>query len=216
MTDSSRELMNLAEELCRVAHKVAARGWVPATSGNFSVRNVATGHVLVTASGLDKSQLTPAGLLEVAFDASGSGEYSVVAGNGKPSAETRIHGVLYHAFPQAGAIIHGHSIWNTLLSNRFLAEGAVTITGYELLKALSGVTTHEHIERIPVVENSQEYAGLSRRVSEVVAAEPSTHGVLLAGHGLYTWGQSAAEAWRHMEALEFLFECEARRIASGW
>ena len=81
MTDSSRELTTAAEELCRVAHKVAARGWVPATSGNFSVRNIATGHVLVTASGLDKSQLTPAGLLEVAFAASGSGDFSVLAGN---------------------------------------------------------------------------------------------------------------------------------------
>jgi methylthioribulose-1-phosphate dehydratase len=37
-------------------------------------------------------------------------------------------------------------------------------------------------------------------------AHPHAHGVLLSRHGLYTWGQSVAEARRHLEALEFLFE----------
>uniref|UniRef100_E6PXG7 Putative aldolase class 2 protein aq_1979 n=1 Tax=mine drainage metagenome TaxID=410659 RepID=E6PXG7_9ZZZZ len=40
--------------------------------------------------------------------------------------------------------------------------------------------------------------------------------MLLRGHGLYAWGKSIAEVWRHLEALEFLFETEARRQMAGW
>ena len=50
-----------------------------------------------------------------------------------------------------------HTVWNTLLSGRFEATGYVPLEGYELLKGLAGVTTHMHLERVPVIENSQEY-----------------------------------------------------------
>jgi methylthioribulose-1-phosphate dehydratase len=108
-----------------------------------------------------------------------------------------------------------HSIWNTLLSDRFAADGAVPLEGYEVLKALTGVNTHEHRELVPVLENSQEYGGLALRLTEVLREFPHAHGVLLRRHGLYTWGESIAGARRHLEALEFLFEVEARRLMSA-
>jgi methylthioribulose-1-phosphate dehydratase len=108
--------------------------------------------------------------------------------------------------------VHVHTIWNTLLSDRFAEAGAVPLEGYELLKALSGVATHEVRELVPVLENSQEYEGLSRKLAEVLLEFPGAHGVLLRRHGLYTWGESIAGARRHLEALEFLFEVEARRL----
>jgi len=108
--------------------------------------------------------------------------------------------------------VHVHSTWNTLLSDRFAETGAVPLEGYELLKALLGVGTHEVRELVPVIENSQEYEGLSRKLAEVLGEFPGAHGVLLRRHGLYTWGESVAGARRHLEALEFLFEVEARRL----
>lgn len=197
-----------AESLCVTARWCYARGWVPATSGNFSVRK--EGRVLVTASGLDKGLLSPEGLLEI--DAEGR----VLAGAGKPSAETGLHLVLYKAFPRAGAILHVHTIWNTILSGIHEAAGEVVLTGYELLKGLSNVATHQHVERVPILKNTQNYAELTEQLAETIAANPSAHGVLLARHGLYTWGESVSEARRHLEALEFLFEVEGRqRFAAG-
>lgn len=193
------------EALCALAHECAARGWARATSGNFSVRNSATGHIFISRSGLDKGRMTPGDLLELEADG------DVIRGDGRPSAEAGLHVVVYRERPQACAIAHVHTVWNTLLSARCADAGHVEIEGYELLKALAGVETHAHAERIPVIANTQDYHTLARELDEALKANPGTHGVLLSAHGLYTWGTSVAETRRHLEALEFLFEVECRR-----
>jgi methylthioribulose-1-phosphate dehydratase len=204
MVPDTDDLKNAGEHLCVTARWCYTQGWVPATSGNFSVRE--GGRILITASGLDKGTLTLDGLLEI------DGEGQVLAGTGKPSAETGLHLVLYKARVAVGAILHVHTVWNTLLSGHYEAEGVVTIEGYELLKGLSGASTHTHREQVPILKNSQDYDELCAEFETALAEFPDAHGVLLSRHGLYTWGESVAEARRHLEALEFLFEVEARRV----
>src|ERR1700683_2678020 len=162
------------ESLCARARWAYSRGWVPATSGNFSIRE--SGRILITASGLDKGALTADGLIEVGL------EGNVLAGTGKPSAETGLHLVLYRDRPAAGAILHVHTIWNTLLSAHYEATGYVPIEGYELLKGLAGVTTHAHLEQVPILENSQDYADLSDKLTKALENYPQAHGVLLSRH----------------------------------
>ena len=205
-TDSGDQdlLRREIEELCATARQCYARGWVPATSGNFSVRS--GDRVFITASGLDKGKLTPEDLLEVGVDG------TVLGGEGRPSAETGLHLAIYRERPGSRAIVHVHSVWNTLLSGRFEADGLVSLRGYELLKGLAGVQTHEHEEHVPIIPNTQEYAPLVEKLRGVLQENGAAHGVLLSRHGLYTWGESVAEARRHLEALEFLFEVEGRRV----
>lgn len=200
------EITQEIEALCETAHWCAARGWVPATSGNFSVRDAAAERIFISRSGLDKGAMTPADLLEM--DAAGQ----VVSGKGKPSAETELHRVIYRAHLEAGAILHVHTVWNTLLSERFVEQGELRLEGYELLKALDGVGTHEYQEHVPVLENTQDYEELAAWLDEALRLRPRSHGVLLSGHGLYTWGKTVADARRHLEALEFLFEVEGRKL----
>jgi methylthioribulose-1-phosphate dehydratase len=190
--------------LCAVARACYARGWVPATSGNFSVRW--DSRIYITPTGLDKGTLAPDDLLEIDVDG------AVLGGNGRPSAETSLHTVIYRERVHARAILHVHTIWNTLLSGKFVSHGSVSLQGYELLKGLSGVATHDHTERVPIIENTQVYTALAEHLSEVLRMNADAHGVLLSRHGLYTWGESVAEARRHLEALEFLFEVEGRRV----
>jgi methylthioribulose-1-phosphate dehydratase len=204
------------DALCATARWCYAKGWVPATSGNFSVRPSAAEasepvpqRVFITPSGLDKGTLTPADLLEVDFDG------RAVAGSGKPSAETGLHLVLYRSRPAARAILHVHTVWNTLISGRFAAQGQVSIQGYEILKGLSGVATHEHVERVPILANSQDYGKLCVELTVNLRRYEQAHGILLSRHGLYTWGESVAEARRHLEALEFLFEIEMRSLSGA-
>ena len=206
MVPDTEALKFAGEQLCATARWCYSQGWVPATSGNFSVRHA--GRILITASGLDKGTLTPEGLLEIDSDG------RVLAGASKPSAETGLHLVLYRAHPEAGAILHVHTVWNTLLSGHYEPTGVATIEGYELLKGLSGVSTHTHCEQIPILKNSQNYTGLCLELETALKQYPGAHGVLLSRHGLYTWGESVADARRHLEALEFLFEVEARRLFS--
>jgi len=205
MVVMSQSTSDEIEALCALAHECARRGWVPATAGNFSVRDAVSGAIFISRSGLDKGRMTPADL--VVLDAEGR----VVSGDGKPSAESGLHAMLYDRRPQAQAIAHVHTVWNTLLSAECVAAGHVAVEGYELLKALSGVETHRHCERIPVVANAQDYRVLAEQLRSALDEHPLAHGVLLSAHGLYTWGSSVAEARRHLEALEFLFEVECRR-----
>ena len=207
----SSELLAQAESLCAAAQWCARRGWVPATSGNFSFRDASTGRIFISASGLDKGEMTPEDLLEIDLECRVLA-VSADPAKARPSAETSLHGVIYRHRPETAAIFHVHSIWNTLLSDRFAEDGAVPLENYELLKALSGVTTHLHRELVPILANSQEYAGLSLELAETLRSSPAMHGVLLRRHGLYTWGESIAGARRHLEALEFLFEVESRRL----
>lgn len=64
---------------------------------------------------------------------------------------------------------------------------------------------------VPILANTQDMVRLSERVRELLATQPGLHGFLLAGHGLYTWGESLEQARRHVEIFEFLLESVARR-----
>jgi methylthioribulose-1-phosphate dehydratase len=127
----------------------------------------------------------------------------------EPSAETHLHLRIVGEFG-AGAVLHTHSVWSTTLSDIFAAEGGLSIEGYEMLKGLAGVQTHEHREWLPVIENSQDMLALSETVGKTLRRLPETHGFLLRRHGLYTWGKDLNEANRHVEILEFLLEATGR------
>jgi methylthioribulose-1-phosphate dehydratase len=193
-----------AQELVAVGRRFDARGWVLGTSGNFSAV-IATDplRLAITRSGVHKGALVPEDILEI-------GEAgTVLRGPGKPSAETQLHLEIVAA-RQAGAVMHTHSIWGTFLSDRGGGDGGVAIEGYEMLKGLDGVRTHEHREWIPVIENDQDIPRLARVVRDVLDAHPACHGFLLRRHGLYTWGTALADAVRHVEILEFLLESAGR------
>jgi methylthioribulose-1-phosphate dehydratase len=194
----------VAAELVEVVRRIHARGFAPGTSGNFSAA-LGDARLLITASGVDKGRVEAEQLVVV--DAAGK----VVAGTGAPSAETALHVEIVRA-RGAGAVLHVHTVWNTLLSQRFLPDGAVTITGFEMLKGLRGVTTHEHTERVPVVPNAQDMGRLGADAQVALADNPACHGFLIAGHGLYTWGADLTEAYRHVEIFEFLFEVVGRQL----
>ena len=204
MVPNTESFQEEIEAVCATARWCYARGWAPATSGNFSVRSGA--HILITPTGLDKGTLTPADLLEIDL------EGRAIGGHGKPSAETGLHTVIYRDRHEARAILHVHSIWNTILSGHFAGKGYVSLEGYELLKGLAAVSSHTHRERVPIIGNSQNYDELSAHLAATLQDHQQAHGVLLSRHGLYTWGGAVAEARRHLEALEFLFEVEGRRL----
>jgi methylthioribulose-1-phosphate dehydratase len=129
---------------------------------------------------------------------------------GKPSDESPLHVAIVKA-RGAGAVIHTHSVWATILSDGHTSEGGIAIEGYEMLKGLHGVSTHLHREWIPIIDNSQDMPALANTINEVLAQYPGAHALLLRRHGLYTWGRDLKEAKRHVEILEFLLEAVGRK-----
>ncbi len=84
-----------------------------------------------------------------------------------------------------------------------------------MLKGLAGVASHAHSEFVPILDNDQDMPRLAGRVGETLARFPDAHALLLRRHGLYTWGDSLADAERHVEILEFLFEIVGRTQVAG-
>jgi methylthioribulose-1-phosphate dehydratase len=200
----------VADELIRIGRRFDARGWVLGTSGNFSaVIGRDPLRLAITRSGTHKGMLSRNDVLEY-------GDARIVAGSGSASAETALH-VAIVAARGAGSVLHTHSVWSTLLSDRYGEDGGLAIEGFEMLKGLAGVTTHEHREWLPVLANDQDMTRLAARVARLLADHPGCHGFLLRRHGLYTWGTTLAEAARHIEILEFLLESVARaKEAASW
>ena len=204
MTIVTRKLSEIEILLAELGRTFYARGWALGTSGNFSaVVGRDPFRIAITSTGLDKGSLTPDQLVQV--DANGT----VTEGSGQASAETALHLVVVRA-REAGAVLHTHSIWSTIISELHAAQGGIWIEGYEMLKGLQGVKSHTHREWLPIVENDQDMARLAGVIDRTLTQHPDAHGFLLRGHGLYTWGEDLGQAKRHLEILEFLLEVIGR------
>ena len=193
----------LIRELCESGQDFHRRGWSLGTSSNYSVvvsRDPLI--LLMTGSGFDKGRLDPSQFTLVDAQA-----VSLDPALPKPSAEAMLHIALARA-GGAGSVLHTHSVAATVLSEASVARSELVIEGYEMLKGLAGITTHETRIALPVFANTQDISSLARVVEGRLAGaeNPIKHGFLMAGHGLYTWGDSIPAARRHIEVLEFLFQ----------
>ncbi|MFI0908668.1 methylthioribulose 1-phosphate dehydratase [Streptomyces sioyaensis] len=182
----------LAEEAARFA----SFGWMRGTSGNLSL---VTGRdplrLAVTASGLDKGELTAADVILV--DHAGS-----AVSLGRPSAEAALHARVVGT-TGAGAVVHVHTLASAAVG-RLWPEGIV----FRDLEMLKGIGRSAHGEEVvlPVIENSQDMTVLGDRWE--AAFDPRVPAVVVAGHGLYVWGADVREARHHTEVVEWLLELE--------
>jgi methylthioribulose-1-phosphate dehydratase len=197
----------LAANLAAIAKGFHARGWLLGTSGNLSaVVQREPLRLMMSPSGVDKGELTPDQMLTIDENAR-----SVNRDSGKPSDESLLH-IRIVKERGAGAVLHTHSVWNNILSDLYASQGGVTIAGYEMLKGLQAVRTHEHSEWLPIIDNSQDMPALAESIGEKLNEHPNAHGFLLRRHGLYSWGETLAQAKRHIEIFEFLLETMGRTL----
>jgi methylthioribulose-1-phosphate dehydratase len=189
-----------AAELIANTRELAALGWTPATSSNFSLR-LDEHTAAITVSGRDKGKLGPADIMAV--DLCGR----AVGTDQRPSAETVLHTQLYARLPDVGCVLHTHSLAQTLASKLYAGAGHIRFEEYELIKAFRGQDSHEAVLDVPVLANNQHIPTLAAQV-DVLLDKKEIWGYLIEGHGLYAWGRDMAEARRHLEAFEFLIRCE--------
>ena len=199
----------LANALTHAIAAIHRRGWCDGTGGNFSVVLQSNPlRLLMAPSGVDKGEVKPEQLIQV--DANGT----VRQGDGRASAETLLH-LRIVACCGAGAVLHTHSPSATLLSRWHAPQGSASLTwleleGYEMLKGLEGIKTHATTVQVPVLDNDQDIGHLAERAEPALATAP--YGLLVAGHGLYAWGDDLAMARRHLEIHEFLLEQRWRQL----
>lgn len=194
-----------ADQIVALGRRMDHFGWVPSLGGNISIR-MESGEIAITRSGGRKGFLDRDGVIRVDLQA------RVLTDGDRPSAETKLHCQIYREIPWANAVLHGHSVPATVLS-RLVQGEAIALTGYEMLKAFEGQTTHETSLSLPLFDNDQDMDRLARAVGPLLSG--SIPGYVLRGHGVYVWGRDAEQAIANLEALEFLLACEleARKIA---
>ncbi|GAA3846130.1 methylthioribulose 1-phosphate dehydratase [Sphaerisporangium flaviroseum] len=177
--------------------RFASYGWMRGTSGNLS--EVVTRDPLrlaVTASGLDKGELTPADVAVV----DPKGEPVTVEGVAplRPSAEAGLHARVA-AVTGADAVVHVHALNSVLAGHRW--PGGVHLRDIETLKGI-GRLAHDDEVVFPVISNSQDMGELGDRFE--AAYDPRTPAVIVANHGLYTWGTDLVHARHVTECVEWL------------
>ena len=194
------KIEQLKEELALTIRKYNSKGWSPATSTNYSFR-LDNSEINVSRSGVDKSMFSASDFITVDKKGHATGEFI----NSIPSAETLIHCVLYDLFPEAKVILHSHSIYPVLISNKY--SDSVTFEGYEIQKGFSGQTTHDAVVQIPIFDNTQDMTVFSE-VLKYNKKKLTNHSFVMRKHGVYAWGKNLFEAKRHLETLEYLCQCK--------
>jgi methylthioribulose-1-phosphate dehydratase len=181
--------------------RLAGFGWMRGTSGNLSV---VVGRdplrLAVTASGLDKGELTPADYVIV--DEHGA---AADGASGRPSAEAAFHARIA-ALYGAGAVVHVHTV-ASVVAGAAHPDG-IELEGFEMLKGIGRRAEGDRV-RIPVIPNSQDMIELGDRLA--AAHEAETPAAVIAGHGLYAWGPTLRQARHHTEIVEWLLELVTAR-----
>ena len=183
----------VGQQIADIARSLYARGWMPGTAGNISVRTGQT--AVITGSGLSKGELTGADMVTVAV-----ADSQPVSGSRRPSAETAIHTAIYRA-TDADAVVHVHAPHAT--GQTVGASTTLTFTGYELIKGLGTSGTIS----IPVFTNHVDVAGIGEDIEQHLKQHPEAPPVLfIAGHGITAWGADLAQARDRAECLEAMCE----------
>ena len=181
------------QQIADIARSLYARGWMPGTAGNISVR--AAANAVITGSGLSKGELTVDDMVTVTV-----ADSRPVSGTRRPSAETAIHTAIYRA-TNAGAVVHVHSPHAT--GQSVGASSALHFSGFELIKGLGATETID----VPVFTNHSDVSQIGADIELYLAEHPDAPPVLfIAGHGITGWGAELAQARDRVECLEAMCE----------
>jgi methylthioribulose-1-phosphate dehydratase len=197
---------SVVQELIAAGRAFYSSHWVLRSGGNFSAvisRNPL--QWIITRNGAHMGSLTELDFVQV----NEFGQSSDPKRELPPETPLHLSMIAEH---DVGAVLHTHSVWSTLLSDLYANAGGLTMEGFEMLKGLPSMRTHPHAEWVPILEDSQDWAILSRKVVNLLTSGREVNGILLRKCGFYTWGKTVDDAIQHVEILEFLFEVLGRRL----
>lgn len=195
-------LYTLKNEVLEANKELERSGLVTFTWGNVSGIDREEGIIVIKPSGIPYSELKIDQM--VVMDLEGN----IIEGELKPSSDTPTHLVLYKNFPDIGGICHTHSLWATSFAQ---AKRGIPVFG----------TTHADNFRgeIPCSRpyNDAEILGDYEKstgeliISTFAGKDPNQiPGVLVSGHGPFTWGKSATDAVINSRVMEFVAEAAYR------
>lgn len=173
----------IKEQVLKIGTRMTGAGLVAGTWGNISARVPNENLYVVTPSGIPYDVMENMDLVVV------DGAGHVIEGERKPSTELKMHMAIYHARPEAGAIVHTHSVYASALAviNKPLPpilEDQVQLVGGE----------------VPISRYAR--AGTGNLATAAVEALGQGNAVLLANHGLVGLGRTVEEAFIVCQVVE--------------
>lgn len=184
------------EALVDYGKKLSLAGLCPGTSGNLSVYDPDSGLMAITPSGLNYFETCPEDI--VITDLSGN----IADGGRRPSSELNLHAAFYRAKPEARSVVHTHSVFCTTLG----------ILG-EPIRAVHFMIGAAKSREIPLAP----YVTFGTQALAEVAVRfcGGSKAVLLANHGLVTYGGSLADAFELAVTLEYVAQLQYRARCAG-
>jgi len=173
----------LRETLVEICHRVEGKGFVVATDGNISAR-LPNGNIVVTPASLNKGQISVSDLMELTADG------SIVSGEGKPSTETDMHVFIYKKRPDVHAVVHCHPVHAT-----GFAVARVPLTECVFPEVIVGLGA------VPLADYAT--PSTSEVTQSIAPFVETADAILLASHGVVTYGKDLWDAYFKMEKVEY-------------
>lgn len=174
--------ITLRRELARLGKRLYKLGFTPATSGNLSVR-LDSKFILATPTGVSKGSLSKEDMVIVDLDGK---QYS---GSRKVTSEIGMHLAVYNRRPDVNAVVHSHPP----IATAFACAG----------RALDQPLCSEAIMTLgPVPLARYATTGTDEVADSLAEFIPDHDAILMANHGVVTYGKSLMDAFMKMETVE--------------
>lgn len=187
----------LKKEVCDANRRLVAEGLVVQTWGNVSAIDRRRGLMVIKPSGVSYEQMNFRQMVVVSLKTG-----AVVDGALKPSSDTPTHLNLYRAFPAIGGVVHTHSLFATAWAQ---ARRELPALGTTHADYFHGAVPCTRPLRAAEIKGDYEANTGKVIVERFAKVDPLAFpGVLVAGHGPFTWGKTPGTAVDSAVVLEFL------------
>jgi L-fuculose-phosphate aldolase len=169
-------------QICAAGFRIHQRGFVASTDGNISVR-LDSNRILTSPTCISKGMMTPDDL--VVTDYQGRKQ----AGGREPSSELGMHILIYRRRPDVNAVCHAHPP----VATAFAAAGR-PLDRPLLTEVVVGLGT------IPIAPYAT--PGSQELLNSLEPYVQNHDAILMANHGVVTYGRDLLTAFLHMETVE--------------
>lgn len=195
-------LYTLKKEVLEANKSLERYGLVTFTWGNVSGIDREEGVIVIKPSGIPYEDLKVDQMVVMDFDG------NIIEGELRPSSDTDTHISLYKNFKSIGGVCHTHSLWATSFAQ---AKRGIPVFGTTHADHFRGEIPCSRSYRDDEIMNDYEKNTGSLIIETFYGKdENEIPGVLIAGHGPFTWGKNAEEAVRNARIMEFVAEAAYR------
>lgn len=166
------------------------------TWGNVSAIDEKTGYVIIKPSGVSYDEMKAEDMVVLDLDG------NIIEGKYRPSSDTPTHLVLYKKYSEIKAIVHTHSEWATSW-----AQAGRDIPCYGTTHADYFYGSIPCCRMLTKAEINSAYEKETGNVIVETLTERNIKplevpGVILAGHGPFSWGKNAFDAVHNAKVLD--------------